>query len=301
MLHSISDLTPRSTSSAHLNSSYSEEDGYSETRGEALLDWLCCVESCGSTNTWAMEHGEQLRHGDAVFTRRQTAGRGRRGRAWLAPPGVVTASFVLDNLSISQRSGLSLAVGLAVIYAVEDLMPALAQTLQLKWPNDILIEGRKVAGVLCESAQTALAPVSDRVIVGIGLNRCAQIGPDLEVLTVNEDSSQLNFGKNILPISLHQVSDAVPTELLLLERLRHYLLQVADLLGSDWFSAPSGLNRLMPQIHSRDMLLGRMVFLELENQAVEGRAAGISADGQLLLRLCDGEVAAFSSGRVRWR
>ena len=266
-----------------------------------LPDWLYWVESCGSTNTWAMEHGKQLYHGDTVFTRQQTAGRGQRERVWYAPPGVITASFILDNISINQRSGLSLAVGLAVIYAVEDLIPKLTGTLQLKWPNDVLIQGRKVAGVLCESVQGDLTPVSNRVIVGIGLNRCARIEPDLDGTIVEGHPAQANFSQEVPPISLHQVSATVPEELLLLERLRHYLLQVADLVGSDRFSEPSGLQRLLPSIHSRDMLLGREVSFEREDQVVQGRAVGISAEGQLLLRLLNGELAAFSSGRVRWQ
>jgi BirA family transcriptional regulator, biotin operon repressor / biotin---[acetyl-CoA-carboxylase] ligase len=264
-----------------------------------IPDWLHWVESCGSTNTWAMEHGKQLRHGDTVFTQQQTAGRGQRGRVWYAPPGVITASFVLDNVSMDQRSGLSLAVGLGVIYAVEDLIPELAGKLKLKWPNDVLIQGRKVAGVLCESVQAVLAP-RNRVIVGIGLNRCAQFEPNLDSSIFKGNSAQPSFGQDVPPISLHQVSVTVPEELLLLERLRHYLLQVAGLLGSDWFSEPSGLERLLPHIHTLDMLLGREVALEREDQVIQGRAVGINAEGQLLLRLSNSELVAFSSGRVRW-
>jgi BirA family transcriptional regulator, biotin operon repressor / biotin---[acetyl-CoA-carboxylase] ligase len=246
----------------------------------------------------------QLQHGDVVFTRQQTAGRGQRGRVWTAPPGVITASFVLDCVSV-QLSGLSLAAGLAVIYAVEDLMPNLTGIMQLKWPNDVLIQDRKVAGVLCESSQTVLAQTSQRVVVGIGLNRWAdftqELIQNLEEPTFGSPQPRPDSRSLVLPISLHDVSAVVPEELLLLERMRHYLLQVANLLThSDRFAQPLGLTRLLPQIHSRDVLLGREVCLELDREVVQGRSVGISASGQLLLRLPDNEMGAFTSGRVRW-
>lgn len=261
-------------------------------------DWLKWVESCDSTNTWAMEHQAQLQHGDVIFTRRQRAGRGQRGRVWYAPPGVIAASFVLD--CISTESGLSLAAGLAVIYAVEDLMAALTGTLQLKWPNDVLIQGRKVAGVLCESSP-ATDRAGRRVIVGVGLNRQVEFTPDLKVQMSSLDQDQAPY-EMIAPISLHHVAQEVPEDLLLLGRIRHYLLQVADLLThSNRFSQPLDLNRLLPQIHRRDVLLGREVVLELNGTVVQGRSVGISADGQLLLCLPSNEMGTFSNGRVRWR
>jgi BirA family transcriptional regulator, biotin operon repressor / biotin---[acetyl-CoA-carboxylase] ligase len=275
-----------------------------ETAGLPQPDWLRWVESCGSTNTWAIEHRMQLQHGDVVFTRQQTAGRGQRGRVWCAPPGVITASFVLDCVSV-QLSGLSLAAGLAVIYAVEDLMPNLTGIMQLKWPNDVLIQNRKVAGVLCESSQTVLAQTSQRVVVGIGLNRWAdftqELIQDLEEPPFGSPQPRPDGSSPVLPISLHDVSAVVPKELLLLERMRHYLLQVANLLThSNRFSQPLGLTRLLPQIHSRDVLLGREVCLELDREVVRGRSVGISASGRLLLRLPNNEMGAFTSGRVRW-
>ena len=150
----MSDLTRRSAPPRHIH----QGNNRSESCHEMLPDWLYWVESCGSTNTWAMEHCKQLYHGDTVFTRQQTAGRGQRGRVWYAPSGVITASFILDNISINQRSGLSLAVGLAVIYAVEDLIPKLTGTLQLKWPNDVLIQGRKVAECCVNLFRETLLP-----------------------------------------------------------------------------------------------------------------------------------------------
>lgn len=244
--------------------------------------WLHWVEQCSSTNTWAMDCAAQLQHGDVVFTRGQTAGRGQHGRTWYAPAGVLTASFVLDRLPISQLPGLSLAAGLAVIYAVEDLLPSCLGTLRLKWPNDVLIEQRKLAGILCETTSSQLS-TSTRVIVGVGLNRCADFGDEKAVANA---------------VSLHQVSSVVPDELPLLERLRHYLIQVADILTRT--SEDSGLAALLPELGRRDALLDRSITIDLAGKTVSGQAAGIDACGRLQLRLPDSRVCTFTSGRVVW-
>ncbi|MBI4780236.1 MAG: biotin--[acetyl-CoA-carboxylase] ligase [Oscillatoriophycideae cyanobacterium NC_groundwater_1537_Pr4_S-0.65um_50_18] len=248
----------------------------------ALPAWLHWLEQCPSTNTWAAAHASELQHGDVVFTRQQTAGRGQQGRTWQAPPGVLTASVVLDSIPVEQLPGLSLAAGLAVIYAIADLAPDL-QNLQLKWPNDVMLQERKLAGILCEAGGNR----SSRVIVGIGLNRCA------------------NFAASELPdsliqkvISLHQVAAIVPNEFSLLERLRQYLLETAGLL-----TAPHslGLTALLPALRQRDFLLGRQIVVNRSGQQIAGEAVGIGDRGELLLRLAEGSLRRVTSGQVLWQ
>jgi BirA family transcriptional regulator, biotin operon repressor / biotin---[acetyl-CoA-carboxylase] ligase len=270
-------------------------DSKDASKSETLPPWLCWVKSCPSTNTWALNHPARLQHGEAVFTRQQTAGRGQQGRVWYAPPGVMTASFVLDQVPVSQLPGLSLAVGLAVIYAVEDLIPSLEGTLQLKWPNDILINARKVAGILCEAT---LGEGGRRVVVGIGLNRQVDFG-----LISPAEKQTLGQGENAIanPISLHEVSPDIPDEVPLLTQIRYYLLQVADMLiRAEGSEQPSGLSPLLPELRRRDVLFGRDISLDLGAEIVTGQAMGISESGQLLLRLPDNQIHAFSSGRVKW-
>jgi BirA family transcriptional regulator, biotin operon repressor / biotin---[acetyl-CoA-carboxylase] ligase len=206
----------------------------------------------------------------------------------------MTASFILDRIAVSQLPGLSLAAGLATIYAIEDLMPDLEGTLQLKWPNDVLIRERKVAGILCEAASVQ---GERRVVVGIGLNRrvnFTRTGMEGEAI-LKQSSSVVN------PISLHEVSHAAPDELPLLTRMRHYLLQVAGMLTqADGPVQPLGLTPLLPELRRRDVLLGRDISLDLGEKILRGQALGMSASGQLLLGLPDDRIDAFSSGRVRW-
>jgi BirA family biotin operon repressor/biotin-[acetyl-CoA-carboxylase] ligase len=235
--------------------------------------WLHWLRETPSTNTWAIANAAHLHHGDVVFTQHQTAGRGQGDRVWYSPAGVLTASFVLDGIPPAQWPGLSLASGLAVIYAIEDLMPTCQNMLRLKWPNDVWYDRRKLAGILCEGA-------GSRVIVGVGCNR--QV--DLAELTALGNA-----------ISLHQIQRIVPTEMSLLERLRHYLLEVAGLLTVD--TAP-GLSPLLPALRERDGLQGQAVHLAIHKRQWSGIARGIDEQGRLQIQDAQGEVHAFAAGRV---
>ena len=112
-----------------------------------LPHWLHELETCPSTNRWSMENLHVLDHGDVVFTRRQTAGRGQYGRSWQSPQGVLTATFVLQDFPIARIHLLSLVTGLMVIDSLEMLMPNLDGIPKLKWTNDILIQGDRKSTV----------------------------------------------------------------------------------------------------------------------------------------------------------
>jgi BirA family biotin operon repressor/biotin-[acetyl-CoA-carboxylase] ligase len=237
-----------------------------------------------------MKHAAELQHGDVIFTHRQTAGRGQQGRVWYAPAGVMTASFVMDRLPLVGLPGLSLAAGIAVIRAVEELLPNLQNVLQIKWPNDVLIQQHKLAGVLCETTSRSSA-ARTRVVVGVGLNRAvdfAQVGLD-----------QATVGN---AISLHEVAPP-PDELLLLERLRYHLLQVSEKFINAEIDrnskAETHLTEFLPELRQRDALLGHTITLQQADTSFSGQAMGIDAEGRLILQLPDRRVHV-SSGHVLW-
>lgn len=227
--------------------------------------WLVDLPECGSTSTWALANLARLRHGDVVRTARQTAGRGRDGRPWIAPPGALACSVVLDPGAADARA-IALAAGLACIHAVCDAMPALDAALALKWPNDVLLHGRKLAGILCEGAD-------GRLVVGIGLNRAAELPPGLA------------------GASLHR-HGRPPAEADLLASIRTYLLQAVGLCGL------RGLAPLLPHLRARDALLGRSVTVEARSGRIEGTGGGIAADGRLLVVVPGGGVAEVEAGHV---
>jgi BirA family transcriptional regulator, biotin operon repressor / biotin---[acetyl-CoA-carboxylase] ligase len=231
-----------------------------------VTTWLHHLETCPSTNTWALENLAMLKEGDVVFTEQQTAGRGQHGRTWQSSEGVLTASFILESVPLS---GFSLAVGLAVIFAVEDLVPDLASKLQLKWPNDLYISERKLGGILCEAK-------GQKLVIGIGLN-CRSEVPVAEA------------------IGLHQLTDFVPSNLELLEKLRQTLREAASLIRFQ------GLTSLLSELRCRDFLAGRQISISCHQETFFGQAAGIDAQGRLLIALPDGQVRSFATGHVQWR
>lgn len=253
-------------------------------------NWLHWLEHCSSTNTWAIEHAAQLHHGDVVFTRHQTAGRGQYGRIWHAPPGVLTASFVLDQMPQRQLPALSLAVGLAIIYAVEFLLPNLQDALRLKWSNDIWVAQHKVAGILCEAVSRSTAQTT-RVVVGVGLNCWVDFAA--AGLTKSEIGNA---------VSLHQISRSLPDEMALLEQLRHHLMQTTTLLAASKAASDNpGLTALLPEMHHRDALFNQEIKVELETETLLGRAVGIDSGGRLQVELADRRILALTAGRVYLR
>lgn len=191
----------------------------------------------------------------------QTAGRGRLGRTWTAPPGTaITASILLRPPAGAPIQQLSLVGGLAVAETVE---AALDLSAQIKWPNDVMVDRRKIAGVLAEAREGVL-------VLGIGLN-------------VNQTRDQLPPDARIEAGSLRTIDgterDRAPLLADLLERLeRHYDAWVAG-----------GLDAVFDGIGSRDFLRGRRLSVD----GHEGVGNGIDREGRLLVG-----GHAVSSGEV---
>lgn len=131
---------------------------------------LIAEDRIDSTNAAARRlAGEGAPDGTLVWAREQTGGRGRRGRAWASPRGNLYASFLLRPGTDATTAGqLGFAAALALAEAVETALPP-GPCTALKWPNDLLVEDRKAAGILLESVTDAAGHL-DAVILGIGLN-----------------------------------------------------------------------------------------------------------------------------------
>ncbi|MGZ4381454.1 MAG: biotin--[acetyl-CoA-carboxylase] ligase [Gaiellaceae bacterium] len=209
---------------------------------------LIRVASCESTQLLL---GPGDPEGAVAVTDFQTAGRGRLGRVWTTPPGAaLLCSVLLRPPAGSRIAQLSLVGGLAAAQTVE---AALGRAAQLKWPNDVLVDGLKVAGVLAEARDGV-------VVVGVGLN-------------VNQTAADLPAEARLPAASLRSL-DGV-------ERDRDALL--ADLLErleaayASWLEG--GLAALHVELASRDALAGRDVRIDGRS----ARALGIDAEGRLLL------------------
>jgi BirA family transcriptional regulator, biotin operon repressor / biotin---[acetyl-CoA-carboxylase] ligase len=195
----------------------------------------------------------------------QTAGRGRLGRAWEAPPGTaILCSVLLKPPAERGPAELSLVAGLAVAEAAEH---ALGLAVQLKWPNDVMVNRRKVAGILAEAGSGA-------VVVGIGLN-------------VNQRREDLPTDTTTASGSLY-TTDGV-------RRQRAPIL--ADLLGvleqmyARWRA--QGLDALYDTLGARDFLRGRRIFLDGQ----PGLGIKIDRSGRLEVEI-EGERRLVESGEV---
>lgn len=216
-------------------------------------------------------------HGHLVLAERQTAGRGRRGRAWVSPPGVNLAFSLLLRPALAV--GDAPAITLAVAVACRDALAALGVEAEIKWPNDLLVDGRKVAGILSEMSldRGALA----QVVIGIGLN-------------VNLDPAALEPPLCETATSLARaLGHPLDRARVLAGLLCHIEAALAVLEEGD-----GGRQRLLECYRAHSATLGRRVRAAIEGTSIEGMAIGLGARGSLLIRLDSGEVREILAGDV---
>jgi len=231
------------------------------------------LETCGSTNTVLLQRASQgAAKGLAIVADRQTAGRGRRGRAWVSEPGFsLTFSLLWQFPAQTPTAGLSLAVGVAIAQALEDLG---FEGLGLKWPNDIWLFGRKLGGVLIE---LVFAPQSYQAVIGIGLN------------LRQHPAWQSHIDQEFT--ALADAAVPPPREILLGSLLRRLVatLQIFEQQGFAAFCAD--WNR-------RNALRGLPVRVSSENEAHRGVCGSVADSGALELQLADGGLLQISGGDV---
>ncbi|MEW6120877.1 MAG: biotin--[acetyl-CoA-carboxylase] ligase [Pseudomonadota bacterium] len=240
---------------------------------------LNILETVDSTNSCLMsEAARGARDGTVMAAEHQFAGRGRRGRSWHAVPGGSLTFSVLwrFDAGLQALAGLSLAVGLAIARAINrhSRYPAL-----LKWPNDVLVDYRKLAGILIEVQGdmhgTAFA------VVGVGLNvqlREAQ-RDTIDQAVIDLAEMGVDVGRNRL------LADCLVE-----------LQEVVDIYRRYGFAA------LRKEWLALDAYIDKPVTLHLANrQTVRGVGAGVDATGAFLLRLPDGTESAYSGGEISLR
>lgn len=199
-----------------------------------------------------------------VVADHQTAGRGRGGRAWQSVPATaLQMTAILSVRAIPDQLGvLPLLVGLAVAESVESRFPALR--LQLKWPNDVLLGGDKLAGILLVNS---VRPDACIVQIGIGLN----IAAPLDALPVDATSLAAQDGVDLTPDTAPRVRDDV---------LRDLLPRLDECAGQiERGTTGPGLD----QWRARATLIGEWVELLAPDGTLTGRMIGVAADGALIL------------------
>lgn len=229
-----------------------------------------------STNRYLMERLGMLGCGHACMAERQTAGRGRRGREWISPfaRNIYLSLYWRFDMSPALLSGLSLAVGVAVMRALRQLG---IDDANLKWPNDVLWRGRKLAGILLEMSGESGGP--SHVVIGIGMN-------------VNMESADAAIDQPW--VALNQIVTPPPSRNRVAGILLHHLLECIQAFET------AGLEPFLQEWQQADAYAGQEVAIHFGENSIIGHARGIDASGAIIVEV-DGVLRRFHSGEVSLR
>jgi BirA family biotin operon repressor/biotin-[acetyl-CoA-carboxylase] ligase len=230
--------------------------------------------SVTSTNDIARQQAlSKVPEGTAVIAEQQTTGRGRLKRAWVSPQGNIAVTVVLyparKNLPY-----LTMLAALAVLHSIEKTT---GLKCQLKWPNDVLINNKKVCGILLESQ--ASSDSVDFAVIGIGINVNMKLADYPEIASI---------ATSLADETRRDVSRTLLLRNLFVEMEKLYLqLQDGESILAEW----------------RDNLatLGKKIHVRAGDDVFEGTAESVADDGNLMLRCDDGRLLKFMAGDVTLR
>lgn len=252
----------------------------------AELADLEVFKSIDSTNKYAREKAEQApASGSVVLAEQQSAGRGRRGKTWVSPFAAnIYLSIVWDFEQGAQAlEGLSLAVGVAVKRA---LNAQGVNGVQLKWPNDIYVEGQKLGGILLEMIGDPAGQCS--VIVGVGINVAMPEtqGSDIdqEWTDIRSQLQKYPDGENQRP-SRNKLAASLISEIVML--LRDFQAQGFSMYRDEWQAA--------------DAFFGQEAVISTPKQSITGIVKGVDQNGALRLQLENGKIETFIGGELSLR
>jgi BirA family biotin operon repressor/biotin-[acetyl-CoA-carboxylase] ligase len=231
-------------------------------------------DTLGSTNEEALARSRAGERGPLwIVAKRQTAGRGRRARPWISEVGNLYATLLLSDPCPPQKAGeLSFVATLALHDAIVETAPALGPSATLKWPNDVLIDGAKVAGILVEgeSAGSTLAAV-----IGIGVN-CATHPDDTTYPATNLAAAGAVTNADSLMQALARTMTA---RLAQWERGGGFAS-----VRADWLKRAGGI--------------GGDIRVVIGGRETAGRFEALDETGRLMLRLPNGAVETVAAGDV---
>ncbi len=208
-----------------------------------------------------------------ITAQRQTAGRGRRGNAWASPAGNLYATLLLHDPAPAEHAPeLSFVTALALHDAIVERAPALRDEVKLKWPNDLLCRGAKVAGILIESERVDDALT---IVIGIGVN-CRHHPAETPYPATDLAAAGADISAETLFAALSGA---------MLERLVQWRRGAGfAAVRADWMARAAGI--------------GGEMRVRLPDRELLGRGEALDEHGRLLLRLADGSVEAIAAGEV---
>lgn len=225
----------------------------------------------GSTNDRALAWARAgAPHGALVTADTQTAGRGRLGRPWSSEtPGDLYISMILRPGPTASIGALGLAVGVGLREGLARWLPG----AQLKWPNDVLASGRKLAGILCEARWVGSSP---EIIAGLGINIAREFSP-----TALEAAAKENPLSTTATSLRRELGPAAPHRSEVLPQILKSIESALDAFFRAGFSAIRG--RYEPHCALRDRII--LIDTPGSSQKTQARALGLDSDGALLVEL----------------
>ncbi len=253
------------------------DDLHARFGDDSLAREILTFEETSSTNDVAARLGREGHAGGlAVFAERQTAGRGRFGRRWdsAAHAGLWFSLLLRPEFPVPLWPRLTTWAGVCVAAAVER---ATGLRAQMKWPNDVLVGGKKIAGILTECSSDDARRMF--AIVGIGLN-------------VNHDAMPPDLAHRAA--SLRQLTG----------RTLDRSALAAEILGELTARLPevdAHFSSILAEAARRSTVLGNWIRLDAADISFEGRAEDLDGEGNLLLRLADGTLRTMTAGEVSFQ
>ncbi len=246
----------------------------------ALGSALTVLPETDSTNSLMKRDYTDAPHGFTLIARTQTAGRGRLGRTFCSPDGGLYMSVLLrPRLPLAQLNFVTLAAAVAVCRALERLTSVAPS---IKWVNDVLVDDRKLCGILTEAAIEGETGAIDFVVVGIGIN-------------LRLDRTALPPEVQPIVCALAELTHDVPRRAVL-------AAAILDELGTAYALLERGQSDLLlAEYRARLCVLGRMVRVCTPQGSYEARVHGLDEDGHLQVCTADGVRHTLSSGEISIR
>jgi BirA family transcriptional regulator, biotin operon repressor / biotin---[acetyl-CoA-carboxylase] ligase len=234
--------------------------------------------SIGSTNEEALEWAKNGAHDlSLVVADEQTMGRGRMDRPWFTPPKTALAFSLILRPTDAEKPLLTRTVGLAAL-ALADVLLTLNLDPQIKWPNDILLNGRKLAGILIEAVWFEEEVQS--IVVGMGVNIAKGAVPTTDIL-------------GFPATSLENMLGYIPDRNVILQAIIANIIALRPHMGTDAF---------LSSWEKRLAYYGRQVRVEMGGEkSVSGEVIGLESDGSLKIRDDHGKIIPVRFGDVRLR
>lgn len=229
----------------------------------------------GSTNEEAFRLGEEgAPEGTVLIAESQTSGKGRMQRVWYSPPGanIYTSVILRPPAGTMKATQIPIAAGVAAAETLNELCPGKAW---IKWPNDVLIGGKKVCGILAQIKMSGQAV--DFVVVGIGIN--------------------VNLGRKQFPRDIQAIATSMAIEAGREISRPELIIRLYENMAK-WYRelTRNGFAAVRERWLNLSEMIGKTVSVMFQNDAVSGEAVGLDEDGSLILRTATNQRKTVSAG-----